>query len=535
MSSIDTDQLPEQAANAENESVVSTKESKKHLAKNIISNFIFLLFNAATSVYFIKYQNDKLGIANYGMVVLAYSFTQYLPIITAAITGTTSRFVTLQVAKNDYNSGQSYFSTQFFTSLCLALILFPVTIAITLNAPNLVTITPGQTRNTQILFQIVFISALLSPVSAAFRTALAVRQRFDIGNRIEMLSQIGRYGTWILMFNLFRPSIWHIGLGMLVGMAISLSGFYITFVKLTPQLLPRLRKFDIRKLRETLGTGGWLIMSQLGTMLFMAVDPLIINKLMGPSSVGKYGVLLGVSNMLRGVTISIACMFVPVAVACYARKDTIGMVRHTARAVKFMSLIFAIPIGIVCGFLASVLSIWKPEFGAMNILIWVMFSHLVLNLGVEPVFGVTMATNNVRFPSVCAVISGVVKLALAVLFVKYTRMGLVGVALASFISLTLKNVVLGPFYSARVLKIPSSGLYKAMLAPALVFLATAVGGRLLSQAFKFSSFTPLFAIAIAVFGLSCFATYYLALTKDDKRFLIGILPWKKTGACNQES
>jgi len=524
----EADYIQETNPELETEVMVSTKDSKKFFAKNTVSNIIYFIFNVLTSMYMVPYQIRNLGIANYGMIALVSSFIQYISVGTIAITGATSRFVTFQAAKNDLSGARGYFSTQFIATMWLTAILFPICMIISLLVPKFAVIPPGQERNTQLLSVSILLGFLIMLIGGSFRTSLVVRQRFDIANFLDIVNQVCRYSIWIIMFTLFIPSLWHIGLGILLGAVVSFIGSWIFFWRLTPELAPDLHGFDSRKFAETIKFGGWMVVIQVGILLYLQTDALIINRMLGPTEGGKYATLLGFSMQLRSMTSMLITVLSPAMIAAYARQDTEGLLKNSARAVKFLSLALAIPLALLCGLSIPFLTWWLgPEFKSLNVLVWLMFSHLVLNLGVQPLGAIIGAANKLAVPGIAVVIGGVFNVGLAIAIVKYTNLGIRGVALAGLISLTLKNGIFTPIYSSIALGIPSRAFYKALAPPVFVFALTAIAGLGLSHSFELSTFPKLAGSGLAISGLSALATYRFALNNDDRRFLAEVLPISK--------
>lgn len=507
---------------------VSTEESKKRLARNTAANGIFLIFNVVTSVFMVPYQIRHLGIANYGMVTLAVSFTSYVQLATVAVTGATGRFVVFHMARNEIKQARSYVTTQFIFTIWMAIALLPVAALVAFMSPGFINIPHGQESNTQWLFFLVLLSALFPILASSSRSSLLVKQRFDISSLLEILSQTFRYSTWILMFTLFLPAIWHIGLGLAIGAAVCLIGGWIAFAKLTPELSPGLRGFETRKLTDMLSMGVWMVVTILSMILYFSIDPLIINKTLGPASVGKYGTLLGLTIMLRTLSIQLTAVLAPIAIACYARQDIEGMNRHLIRSIKFICLTLAVPLAVICGFSSPILMQWLgPEFRPLSVLMWLMFAHLVVNLGVEPILAGLIAANKLAVPAIITAVFGVFRVGLAILLIKYTNWGVYGVALGGLITFTISRSIALPIYAARVLKTPSSRLFTAMMGPALLFAITSVVTLWISRVLEIGTLPQLAGYGFVIFALATLMAYLVVLNKDDKRFVGDLLKRRK--------
>jgi len=505
---------------------VSVADSKKHFARNSISNLVFFVFNASTSLIMVPYLIRYLGIANYGMVALANSFVIYIQTLTIAVTGATARFVTLHAAKRDYEEARRYLNTQLIATIWLIAPLFPILGLLSYFVTRFLKIPSGQEHATQILIFCVCSSALATMITASFQVGIIVRQRFDLINILEIGNQIARYSTWLLLFSMLVPSIWQVWLWYLVGTTLVLISGWLVFNKLTPTLRPALHGFSWNRFAEVTGMGGWLAVEKVGALLYLGVDLLIINLMLGPSSVGKYATIMGFSIMLKSLSGTMANLIAHISIAFYAQKDWAKLISGMAQGVRFMSLGMAIVLGIVCGLSIPFLTVWLgPQYAWLHLLLWIMLSHQVVTSGIEPLLGVNYAANKVVVPGVAAVVGGLFKLVLAICLVRYARMGIYGPAVAVVAAFIAKNLIFQPIYAGRILKTSSWPFYKAMLPAVVVFAVLAALVNKLAQVVNLATLPRLGGTGLALFVLSTLLVYALALNSNDKRFFRQAMPW----------
>ncbi|HEX2950570.1 MAG TPA: oligosaccharide flippase family protein [Armatimonadota bacterium] len=522
------DKIKEDGPVSQGESVISSADSKKHLARNTGSQIFLFIFSIITSLYFVRYQIQQLGIANYGMVTLATQIVSWTQVAAIAIVGTIGRFVTLNIARGDNKQARSYFNTQVTTVIGLSAVLLPVAALVSYITPVFVKIPYGEVMNTRLLFFLTYLTFIVALYSATFQVTLYVKQRFDIRNMLEVANQISGYAIWILLFSLFRPSLWHIGFGRVIGAAVLLMGTVYTFLKLTPDLKPDLRGYDPSKFKEMIKMGTWMTISQVGIMLYLSFDALVINRTLGPASVGRYGTVAGLSVMIRGLSATMLSILGPPVIAYYARQDWTGLQRAVTKAVKFTSLGIAIALGAFCGLSVPFLTWWLgPSFGSLHLLVWLLFPHMVLNLGMDPPSSVTYAANKMAVPGIATILGGLLKVALAVILIKYTRLGLYGVAIADMISLSVKNLIFQPIYVSRLLQSSSLPFYKAVVPSIFVFSAVSLTALALSRITHSATFSVMAVEGLAVVMVFSGLTYLLVLNRDDREFLRQSVPWRK--------
>ena len=195
--------------------------------------------------------------------------------------------------------------------------------------------------------------------------------------------------------------------------------------------------------------GGWILINQIGVLLYLGIDLVVVNKMVGPEAGGQYGAVMIWSTKLRSLAGVVAGVFGPTIISLYGRQDTTGLVAYCRRAVKFVGLVMALPTGLICGFAQPLLGIWLgPSFEPLAPLMMLMSIHLCVNLAVFPLFNIQVATNRVRVPGILTCVMGVGNLGLALLLAGPVGWGMYGVAAAGAVMLTAKNLVFTPIYGA---------------------------------------------------------------------------------------
>ncbi|MHB9035562.1 MAG: lipopolysaccharide biosynthesis protein [Armatimonadota bacterium] len=514
--------MEDQTLGAQTTQRVTSEDSKRNFFRNTASNIIFFVFNAVTSLVMVPYVIRNLGWENFGIIGVAQQFVTYTQILTIVLVGTVFRFVTMCIAKDDIDGARSYFNTNFVSVLAFAALFLPITGLISYLTPAILkNIPPGKQANIQVLFFLVYMSFILGLISNPYRVGQFVRQRFDARNIIEIGSQVIRYGTWFVLFGLFTPTLWHIGLGYVLGSLELLIANAVSFYRLTPELHPSVREFSRPKFNEMTKMGSWLIVSQIGVVLYLSVDSLIITRMIGPGAFGKYNTILGLAIQLRGLSTMMCSLVVPVAIASYARNDWNALIRNSSRAVRFVSIGMAVPLAILCGLAGPFLTRWLgPEVvRILTPLVWLLLAHNVINCGVEPLFALSMAANRVAVPGIVTVVGGIVKVLLSIVLVKYTNLGFYGVAIAGLVSLTLKNSIFTPLYSGRILKSSSVPFFKALAPSVLVFGVVSLIASVLAKHVFLATYPRLFVAGTLLLVLSGLGVYFLALGKDDRAFI----------------
>jgi O-antigen/teichoic acid export membrane protein len=236
--------------------------------------------------------------------------------------------------------------------------------------------------------------------------------------------------------------------------------------------------------------GGWLFINQIGTLLFLQIDLIVVNILFGATSAGEYAIVLTWGNQLRAIAGVLGGVLTPMILTFYAREHTETMIRVTKSAVKLMGLSMALPIGLVCGFAPQLLTIWVgAKYAFLSPLMILLTVHLMINLAVSPLFSINTAYNRVRLPGMVTLVLGISNFVLAVILALFSGWGYYGVAAAGAVVLTFKNAVFTPWYATKVLGIRAHTFTRAMVpgvvAGLLLGISATVMGYLLPLPYIF--------------------------------------------------
>lgn len=407
--------------------------------------------------YFIKH----LGTDGYGFIPLATSVMAYVSLVTIALNGAVSRYLVIDLQKNDIVNANKTFNTAFWSTGILSVVFIPLIAVFVFFVPRIFNVPPKFSTDVQWLFSIIFVSFIVSVFSSVFSVSTFAHNRLDLRNAIDLGNLSTRTGLVVILFIFLSSSLFSVGTAYLVGSLIALWLSFFFFRRLTPELSIRRADFDRSKMKELAAMGGWLVINQIGSLFFLQIDLIVVNILLGANSAGQYAAILQWSVLLRSLAGIIAGVLVPMVLISHANNEKERIIFMSQKAVKFLGLGMAISVGLLCGFAQPLLRVWLGEdFVRFVPLLWLLTFHLVVNLAVLPLFAINTALNRVRTPGIVTLVMGIINLLLAIVFAKFFGWGMYGVAAAGAMVLTLKNAIFTPIYAAYILKINYSTFIK---------------------------------------------------------------------------
>lgn len=488
----------------------------RRFALNLVANVGQLGLSMAVGALYVPFLVRHLGPAVYGLIPLTSMVTSYMALITFGLDAAVARSLAVALEQKDHENANLIFNVSLWANLALStLLVVPAAIAIA-HVDHILKIPPGYETATRWLFVGTAAAFLLNQVKTPFGISSFCRNRLDLRNLVAACETLTRVGLVVLLFCILTPRVEYIGTGILAGTMVSTIGMVWLWRVLTPTLRINLGKFDWAMLRNLSSTGGWVIVSQLGVMLYLNIDLLLANRLFGPEQGGRYAAVLQLPTLLRSLAVAVGGIFAPTMYHIYARGDIDGLVIYLNRAIKFLGLVMALAVGLICGFSEPLLRLWLgPTFGSLAPLLSLMAIHLCINLSVYPLYAVPLAANRVKVPGLVTLLIGVGNLLLALLLAGVCGWGLYGLAAAGALMLTVRHVLFTPLYAARILNRPAGTFFRAGVPIALATLVTIALGRLIQWRWVISNWAELGMAALGV-SLLFTAMVYWQLAPEER-------------------
>lgn len=502
----------------------ANNEAKRRLLTNVSTNIIEIVLSSLIGFWLTRYFILHLGVAAYGIIPLVTQIASYFELFSRSVRDAVGRFVVIYFNKKEIEKSNIYFNTALVSITILCLLTCIPLIVIVLLLPFIFNIPAGHETSASWLFFCVLLTSLLIALTGPFLASTLIKHRFDLMNLVKILGRLLRVAILVLCFRYLGPSLEYVGWSYCVmGLFLVCGSMWLTRY-LTPQLHIELKSYRWSALREMAGLGGWMTINQIGALLYLSTQLVIINILLGAEEAGRYAPIVLLVSLLSMLGSAVANVFTPIAYEHIAQKKIEALVRYAKRSTKFMGLLIALPIGLSCGLSTPLLKWWLgPEFADLSPLAWLVIGPWILNITVRPLFSIYRGLSKVKVPAIVILIGGLLNVIVSVVLIKYTNLGLYGAALAPVFCLTSKNLIFTPIYTAMLLGRAKSIFFKDMIPGLLMTGFVSLAGLGLSRLYDLSSILRLCIGALFV-SVPCLLTGYMAaLNKEDRTFLLSLV------------
>ncbi|MFH2739850.1 hypothetical protein [Enterobacter hormaechei] len=437
---------------------------KRQIIKNISANFLNLIVSIFIGLLLTPLLVNKLGMEVYGVLPIALFLTFYMGVIAQSLTASVNRFLIHEFINGEYIDASVIFSTSFvlilsYLSLISLILIYPI-----LHISQFLNIPHGYEHDAVLLFTCVLISFIIAMISSSLSVSIYAKNRIDLmqcGNIIRNITK--------LLFVIFYIYISNINLAN-IGLAIVFSEIgYLVFIiicwkLLTPQLNLSLRLFRKEKVKKITSFSGWVLFDQIGSILFLKTDLILVNSLSGSKANGEYSIATQFSDLLRSLAGLVAGSLGPMMVILYEKKQFEELTSLTITFVKFLSFTIAVPIIILCVYSKEILNWWLgPEYTHLSYLIFIVTLPLIINLGTLPILSINIAVKKIQIPAIVNCLLAIVGIVTSIILFRNSTLGYYAIAICYVITLTIKNAIFIPWYATKILNKPRYVFFKTHL------------------------------------------------------------------------
>ncbi len=503
-----------------------TGQFKKQLPKNSFFQVLSFISKIVVGILLVPYLLHNIGSAAYGLIPLAGVMTQYAGLIAHNITISVNRYLTIALQDGDEKEANRVFNTAFFSYLAIVFIQIPIFLMIIFHANTLFSIPIGIFKDAIILLVCSAVSYLINLIASVFGVSLYANNRIDISRSIDMIRVILNANGIVILFSIFGPALRYVGY---MNVCVSVSILVINVIvgkRMAPILKISYSYYEKNKTRELMSMGAWLLVNNVGTLLFMSTDIWICNRFIGPKEAGEYAALLQVPVLIREGGGILSAVIAPMVIIYYAKKEFDKLIRISKMSVRILSLLLTLPISILIIISPHLLRLWLgDEFVSLAPLMKLMLYHLVINIGVMPLFSIQIATNNVKLPGIVALFMGILNIILSIILAKHFGYGIYGIVIAGAILLTIKNAVWTPLYAASILSLPWYAFIRQYIPAVILLIALTVSGSLMEKILDPMILTGLYMKLITIFMFGTCAIWNM-LSNEERLLIIEMIPGK---------
>ncbi len=427
---------------------------KKRFIINLVSNVLSAISGVGISFFLTPYIVEHLGKEAYGFYPLANNFVMYAAIVTTALNSMSSRYITISLEKKDFKEVNVYFNSVLFGNLIISAGFIVVSAIFCLFINSFLNIPAGMLYDVRMLFIFIFISLVVNVSSAVFSVAAFALNRFDKLALINIVSNVLKMAVIILLFYLFTPKIYFLG----VVTAATAIYMFVANYRLTKRLLPEIRinwsYFSRGALMVVVGSGVWNSIMALSNVINTQLDLLIANHFFGAEGMGFLSLTKFIPNAIQILLGIIVPIFLPEMIRAYAQNDMNKLKSNLELSFKAIFLVVLVPLSVFFVYGETFFGLWLPsqDAQALHLLSIITLIPFIVHGTIETVYHVFVITNKLRMASIWGVFVSLLNFVIVILLCLYSNLGVYAIPVGALISGVFSHLTFTPFYAAYCLK-----------------------------------------------------------------------------------
>lgn len=495
---------------------------------NMLVNILSFLFSLIISFFLTPYITQFVGIEAYGLIGLANSFVGYITILTSALNSMASRFIVIEIHRNDMCKANTYFSSVLYANLLIALLLLIPFITLIFNI-DILNVSPNLIYDAQLTFLIIAFSFFLNLVFARYGLVLYAKNILWKGGFRVMESNLIRVLLIVIFFYIFSPHIYWVVLATFLSSIYTLIFNILYSTKLLPELKVKRSLFSLKAVKELVCSGIWNSITKLGQILLDGLDLLLSNLFINGLMTGYVSIAKTVPTLYTSMLAIVSDSFYPTFLELYSKRDYKKLLDQIKNSISVLSSITAVSMSLLLVYAKDFYTLWIPNSEPILLrdITYCAVGTVLISGCIYSLYSVFTLTNKLRTNSIVILITGLLSFVSTFICLKYTSLGVYAIVGVSSLWGILRNLFFTPIYAAHCLRVNKYSFYPVILKNLLNILLLIFLFFSYKYFFPIHSWSDLLMNGLINILLGFLITYFVVLNKNEQILLLKVLKIKK--------
>ena len=495
---------------------------KKQMTINMIASMLNFIINLGINFILSPYLISNVGTEAYGFVSLANNFVNYATIITIALNSMSSRFITIEMHRNNKEEANKYFNSVLVANLIIILILIIPSIILIMYLEKFLNIPNDIIIDIKLLFSLIFANFFVTIIDSVYSVATFATNKLYLRSIKTIESNLLKVGILILLFTVFKPSVFYVGIAAVISSIFLL----VADIKYTKKLLTMIeigrKNFSIKKIVTLITAGIWNTITKLGNLLSDGLDLIVCNLLISPIAMGQLAIAKTIGNVISTLVSTVSSIFQPQLTIYYAKGQNEKLVEELKNAMKMTGFFANIPFVFIVIFGKSFYKLWAPTENSslLTILTVLTIQGVIVSGAITPLYSVYTITNKIKADAIWRVLLGFLSVILVYILLNITNLGIYAVAGVSTIIGTIFNFVFVPTYAAYCLKQKWTTFYPNILTYIITTIIILLFVNVIKSLFQINNWIELIIAMFITILIASIINYLLLFNKQQKKQFI---------------
>lgn len=498
---------------------------RKQFSINLIAQILAFAVNMGVSFFLTPFIVKNIGVDANGFVALANNFVEYAQLFTVALNSMAGRFITIKIHQKQDVEASKYFTSVLFANLFLSVIFTVVFSFVIVFLDSFLNIAQSMLFDIRLLWIFVFANFLVNVFASGYSVSTFIADRLDKTAFCNVRSYIIKAAILVGCYTFFRPYTFYVGIAMLAMGVNSLITHIYLKKKLIPNLLVKKEYFDFGYIKELLTSGVWNTISKLSSILSSGLDLLITNIFVNAVAMGVLNLSKTMPTHILALFGTITVIYAPRLTKLYALNDSEGMKQELLSSVKLMSLLAALPIGVLVGFGQPFFTLWLPTQNAN--LLWLLTIitslNLIFALPLEPLYNIFTVANKIKVSAIASISFSICSIATVFVglnFISSQETKIIYIAAVGAFYNVLRLLTFLPLYGAKCLGYKWNTFYPVIFKNVLSVVLLSVISLGINSIFNINSWISLIFACVAVCIIGLAVNVFILFNKSERQSMI---------------
>lgn len=496
---------------------MSVSQDNKRVAKNTVYMYIRMAFSMLVGLYTSRVVLQVLGVDDFGLYNVIGGIIALFTVLNAALINTTSRFITVSLAKGDAQDTRQIFNMAFLLHFFVGILIVILGETVGLwYLHNKLVIPEGRELAAEWLYQFTIISAFITTLNVPYNATIIAHEKINVYAIVQIIDILLRLIIVLLLKVVpYDKLIFYALLVLLV----TILDFIINYVysRYHFKEIKFLFYWSWSTFKEILKFIGWALVGNFSSMFYTQGINLMLNAFCGPAVNAARGIAVQVEGVVKQFANNVQTAINPQILKSYAKNEMDRMyylIIASSRLCFYLLFLISLPILIETDFL---LTIWLGNVPDHTVnFVRIILLTVLFDAFINPMFTANLASGKLAIYHGTLAILSYGFMFVTYLSIKYTLIPesvflclLVFVVIGFIMRIFIMNKQIG---LAPVIYI------KNVLFPvAIVVVASAIAPLVIHHFlekgwidFLLTSFTSVVSVSLAVF--------FIGITKGERAF-----------------
>ena len=495
----------------------------RRLLKGSFLRVTSLVIQIIISFFMMPFLISSLGEEHYGLWTLVATFIGYYSLLDLGLSSAAGRFIARTYGDDDVDERRRIVSTTFYIYLVLGLVAFILTLGFSIFAHSFVKETADASLFRVLVLLIGLTMAISFPLKV-FASVLNSNLRYDLIQTVVIFKGIA---SSIAMVIAIKSGYGVLGIAVVTAIFSTMKDFILVILAVgsSTGISIHPRYFSAKDVKVLFSYSVYAFVSQIADVLKYKIDSFLIARFISLGAVTHYNIALRLIEYMQQFIFSTINVISPVFSQDEGRNDFDGIRKKFFITTKISSYIALYLGGMsICYGSPFILRWMGPQFDSSYSVLAILCFPVVMGLAQTPIFNVLYGISRHRIIAYTNICEGIANLLISLILVR--AYGIFGVAIGTFIPMTITTLLLYPLFICHVLEIRPLYYFVFIMRRSLIVLFPLVSYYLLIKNYILKEYFSIMYLSLGHSIVVAAFVYMFGFEKKERQYLLSYI-WKK--------